>query len=119
MLRPLSLGAALALVLACRPSPPEAHPPEHPSTAVTSSEEQADTTPPADVSHGEAPIGGPAAQPGPRLPRTGPPHGQRPRGGPAGGAGAETRPTGTSRAESPASDPPRDEARADRDRAGR
>jgi nitrite reductase (NO-forming) len=69
MLRPLSLGAALALVLACRPSPPEAHPPEHPSTAVTSSEEQADTTPPADVSHGEAPIGGPAAEPAPRLAR--------------------------------------------------
>jgi nitrite reductase (NO-forming) len=69
MLRPLSLGAALALVLACRPSPPEAHPPERPSTAVTSSQEQADTTPPADVSHGEAPIGGPAAEPAPRLAR--------------------------------------------------
>ena len=69
MLRPLSLGAALALVLACRPSPPEAHPPERPSTAVTSSQEQADTAPPADVSHGEAPIGGPAAEPAPRLAR--------------------------------------------------
>lgn len=69
MLRPLSLGAALALVLACRPSPPEAHPPERSSTAVTSSQEQADTTPPADVSHGEAPIGGPAAEPAPRLAR--------------------------------------------------
>ena len=69
MLRPLSLGAALALVLACRPSPPEARPPERSSKAVTSSEEQADTTPPADVSHGEAPIGGPAAEPAPRLAR--------------------------------------------------
>ena len=69
MLRPLSLGAALALVLACRPSPPDAHPPERRSTAVTSSQEQADTTPPADVSHGEAPIGGPAAEPAPRLAR--------------------------------------------------
>ena len=69
MLRPLSLGAALALVLACRPSPPEAHPPERSSVAVTSPQEQADTTPPADVSHGEAPIGGPAAEPAPRLAR--------------------------------------------------
>jgi nitrite reductase (NO-forming) len=69
MLRPWSLGAALALVLACRPSPPDAHPPERRSTAVTSSQEQADTTPPADVSHGEAPIGGPAAEPAPRLAR--------------------------------------------------
>ncbi|HET7423531.1 MAG TPA: multicopper oxidase domain-containing protein [Gemmatimonadales bacterium] len=69
MSRPLSLGAALALVLACRPSPPEARPPERPATVVSSSQEKPDTTPPADISHGEAPIGGPAAEPAPRLAR--------------------------------------------------
>ena len=69
MPRLLSHGAALALVLACRPSAPEAHRPESPSAAVTSPQEEPDTTPPADVSHGEAPIGGPAAEPAPRLAR--------------------------------------------------
>lgn len=69
MLPPRLLGAALVVVLACRPPAPEAHPPERPSTAVTSAEEEPDTTPPADISHGEAPIGGPAAEPAPRLSR--------------------------------------------------
>ncbi|HKU63381.1 MAG TPA: multicopper oxidase domain-containing protein [Gemmatimonadales bacterium] len=69
MSRALPLGAALVLVLACRPTAPEAHPPERSSPAVTSSRQQPDTTPPADVSHGEAPIGGPAAEPAPRLAR--------------------------------------------------
>src|SRR6478672_1115990 len=69
MSRPLSLGAALALVLACRPSPPEARPPERPATVVSSSQEEPDTTPPADISHGEAPIGGAKAEPAPRLAR--------------------------------------------------
>ncbi len=69
MPRPLLPGAALVLVLACRPSAPEAHRPERAATAVTSTQEAPDTTPPADVSHGEAPIGGPAAEPAPRLAR--------------------------------------------------
>jgi nitrite reductase (NO-forming) len=38
-------------------------------TATTSPQEEPDTTPPADVSHGEAPIGGPAAEPAPVLAR--------------------------------------------------
>jgi nitrite reductase (NO-forming) len=37
-----------------------------------SPEEEPDTTPPADVSHGEAPIGGPAAEPAPTLARLAP-----------------------------------------------
>ena len=69
MPRPLLPGAALVLVLACRPSAPEAHRPERAAPAVTSTQEEPDTTPPADVSHGEAPIGGPAAEPAPRLAR--------------------------------------------------
>ena len=69
MPRPLLSGAALVLVLACRPSAPEAHRPARAAPAVTSSQEEPDTTPPADVSHGEAPIGGPAAEPAPRLAR--------------------------------------------------
>jgi nitrite reductase (NO-forming) len=67
--RPLALAAAL-LLAACRaPAPParQAEPPR--SQAVTSPQEQPDTTPPADVSHGEAPIGGPQAEPAPRLAR--------------------------------------------------
>lgn len=69
MPRPLLTGAALVLVLACRPSAPEAHRPERAAAAVTSPQEEPGTTPPADVSHGEAPIGGPAAEPAPRLAR--------------------------------------------------
>jgi nitrite reductase (NO-forming) len=69
MPRPLPLGVALLAVLACRPSAPQGHPRERSSTAVTSPQEEPDTTPPADVSHGEAPIGGPAAEPAPRLAR--------------------------------------------------
>ena len=69
MPRPLSLGAALVLVFACRPSAPEGRPPERAPIAGTSTQERPDTTPPADVSHGEAPIGGPAAEPAPRLAR--------------------------------------------------
>ena len=65
-----ALAAAL-LLAACRsPAPParQAQPPTQ-SQAVTSPQEQPDTTPPADVSHGEAPIGGPEAEPAPRLAR--------------------------------------------------
>jgi nitrite reductase (NO-forming) len=68
MPRPL-LGAALVAFLACRPTPPQDHQPERAATAVTTPQEEPDTTPPADVSHGEAPIGGPAAEPAPRLAR--------------------------------------------------
>jgi hypothetical protein len=41
-------------------------------SATTSPQEEPDTTPPADVSHGEAPIGGPAAEPAPVLARLAP-----------------------------------------------
>ena len=62
--------SALALV-ACRDSAPTAgkaddtrsRPPAE--AATTSPQEEPDTTPPADVSHGEAPIGGPQAEPAP------------------------------------------------------
>jgi nitrite reductase (NO-forming) len=60
--------AAALLLAGCRsPAPParQAEPPR--AAAVTSPQEQPDTTPPADVSHGEAPIGGPEAEPAPRL----------------------------------------------------
>ena len=67
--RPRTVALAAALLLgACRsPAPParQAEPPRN--QAVTSPQEQPDTTPPADVSHGEAPIGGPQAEPAPRL----------------------------------------------------
>ena len=69
MSRPSALRAALVLVLACRPSPPNTSPPERSTTPVTSTQEEPDTAAPADVSHGEAPIGGPAAEPAPRLAR--------------------------------------------------
>jgi nitrite reductase (NO-forming) len=78
----VAASAAAALLIACRPSPhpPEserpnarAAPPEEARTTVA--EEQPDTTPPADVSHGEAPIGGAAGEPPPvaaALPPVGP-----------------------------------------------
>jgi nitrite reductase (NO-forming) len=72
MNRTLTAAAAVALLLAaCRPPSPSgtaadgAGSQRTPSTAVTSPQEEPDTTPPADVSHGEAPIGGPAAEPAP------------------------------------------------------
>ncbi len=65
--------AALVLLAACRPSAPSARPAETPRTAtVTSPQEEPDTKPPADVSHGEAPIGGPGAEPAPRLAKLAP-----------------------------------------------
>ena len=42
------------------------------AAATVSPEEEPDTTPPADVSHGEAPIGGAAAEPAPTPARLGP-----------------------------------------------
>jgi nitrite reductase (NO-forming) len=65
MVKPLWSAALLALVLACRSSPPDRH-----ATAAPSAR-QVTETPPADVSHGEAPIGGLNASPAPvdaRLP---------------------------------------------------
>ena len=64
-------AAALAVLLAgcrdtSRPATDGKSPAQRtPTTATTSPEEEPDTTPPADVSHGEAPIGGPAAEPAP------------------------------------------------------
>lgn len=70
MLRPLPLATALLLVVGCRaPAPPARQSSQPPSTAVTIPRAQPDSTPPADVSHGEAPIGGPEAEPAPRLAR--------------------------------------------------
>jgi nitrite reductase (NO-forming) len=70
MPRSLALAAALLLLAACRSPARSARPAEPPQdSAVTSRQEEPDTNPPADVSHGEAPIGGPAAEPAPRLAR--------------------------------------------------
>jgi nitrite reductase (NO-forming) len=63
-------AAMLLLAAACRTPSPAARPADSSRTAaVTSPQEQPDTNPPADVSHGEAPIGGPKAEPAPRLAR--------------------------------------------------
>ena len=69
MSRSITLATALLLLAAaCRPQAPSARSPDNSRTAsVTSAQEEPDTTPPADVSHGEAPIGGPKAEPAPRL----------------------------------------------------
>ncbi|MGH7579899.1 MAG: hypothetical protein ACREM9_06985 [Gemmatimonadales bacterium] len=63
-----ALGIALA---GCRSSPHSAtagrsSDQQARGTATTSPQEEPDTTPPADVSHGEAPIGGPACRQGVR-----------------------------------------------------
>jgi len=67
-------GALSMLLAACRPSP--SHGPDSTRGAeaadqqlTTVSEEAPDTTPPADVSHGEAKIGGPEADPAPVIAR--------------------------------------------------
>jgi nitrite reductase (NO-forming) len=63
-MRLLCVACCLLLLSACRPSSrPSA---EAPATGTTSSS-PASASPPADVSHGEAPIGGPQAEPAPRL----------------------------------------------------
>jgi nitrite reductase (NO-forming) len=61
--------AALLLLAACRPPAPSVRATDstRPSAAVTSPQEEPDTAPPADVSHGEAPIGGAGAEPAPRA----------------------------------------------------
>jgi nitrite reductase (NO-forming) len=66
----LCTGIVSLLIAACRPAPSDraaesksrgAPPQEHTITP----QEEPDTVPPADVSHGEAPIGGPEADPAP------------------------------------------------------
>jgi nitrite reductase (NO-forming) len=72
----LSLGMALLLLVpACRSSQPAQRtaetPPAGPDLSKSTSESQVVDSPPADVSHGEARIGGPGARPAPidaRLP---------------------------------------------------
>jgi nitrite reductase (NO-forming) len=75
MNRPLLAALSLTVVtIACRPSPParpgsDTEAPRPGATATVSPQEEPDTKPPADVSHGEAPIGGPEAEPAPVLAR--------------------------------------------------
>lgn len=52
------------VTLACRSSPPERQPASAPA-AASAKAQPPDTTPPANVSHGEAPVGGPDAAPAP------------------------------------------------------
>jgi nitrite reductase (NO-forming) len=79
MFRLLITATALGVALAsCRSSPPSGAPADRSAdqlardSATISPQEEPDTTPPADVSHGEAPIGGPAAEPAPVLARLAP-----------------------------------------------
>src|SRR5712691_6672440 len=71
MPHPLRLVGWGLLLLACRPSPsdrgPRTAPPSSaPGSERTSPQAQAsDSTPPANVSHGEAPVGGANAAPAP------------------------------------------------------
>ena len=72
MSHPLRLVAWGLLVVACSPAPSDQPPAGGPPAAPTSggvglaAQPQApDTTPPANVSHGEAPVGGPNAAPAP------------------------------------------------------
>ena len=71
MSRTLWLTGALSVVLAaCGPSDQtvtsaRSSAPPQDQQATTSPQEEPDTTSPADVSHGEAPIGGPEAEPAP------------------------------------------------------
>jgi hypothetical protein len=75
MVKALRVAALLAFAFACRSSTPAQHaneaPPAGPGVLKTNPEAQVVDTPPADVSHGEARIGGPNASPAPveaRLP---------------------------------------------------
>ena len=68
MVKPLWLAAQVALVFACRSSTPAQHakaPAASHGLSKTDGESQVADTPPADVSHGEAHIGGPNASPAP------------------------------------------------------
>ena len=74
----LATISALVLLAGCRDGSRSPRAAESPAqrtaqtTATTSPEEEPDTTPPADVSHGDAPIGGPAAEPAPVAARLAP-----------------------------------------------
>jgi nitrite reductase (NO-forming) len=76
----LAVGALSLLFGACRPSAPSERSESSrdttrhlsPQDRTTSPQEEADTVPPADVSHGEARIGGPDAEPAPVSPRLAP-----------------------------------------------
>jgi nitrite reductase (NO-forming) len=60
------IGCITGLAIACRPSPSaRSAQAGTDTTAVTSEAERPDTNPPANVSHGEAPVGGPDAAPAP------------------------------------------------------
>jgi nitrite reductase (NO-forming) len=78
MIRALSaVLAVLAVTTACRQGPSgragrDVQVNQPGSAATVSPQEEPDTTPPADVSHGEAPIGGPEAEPAPILARLAP-----------------------------------------------
>ena len=81
MIKRLGLTVLLAFGFACRSSTPAQHareaPPASPGPSNTGVEPQVVDTPPADVSHGEAQIGGPNASPAPvdaRLPPAEPGH---------------------------------------------
>jgi nitrite reductase (NO-forming) len=64
-MRPAALLGWCGLVaLACRPAPPAQHSAAAPSSPAPTPTAP-DTTPPANISHGEAPVGGPNAPPAP------------------------------------------------------
>ena len=65
----LALGVVSTFLPACRPTERAAAPgrPDQQEQSTISSEEESDSVPPADVSHGEAAIGGPKADPAPVL----------------------------------------------------
>ena len=72
----LVAGSACLMTAACRSAPnPSSTLAQRPDSATaiksqtTSPQEEPDTTPPADISHGEAPIGGPDAEPAPISPQ--------------------------------------------------
>jgi nitrite reductase (NO-forming) len=69
----LTVGTMSLVLSACRPAPSghpagstnQGPPPSEARARTTSPQEEPDTVPPADVSHGEAQIGGPDAEPAP------------------------------------------------------
>jgi nitrite reductase (NO-forming) len=78
-IRQISTAMSILFLVSCRATPSEraistrsdSGQTQRAAEQTTTREEQPDTTPPADVSHGEAKIGGPAAEPAPvsaRLP---------------------------------------------------
>jgi nitrite reductase (NO-forming) len=75
----VAAGAASLFLAACRPSARSDHDSDRDESratakqeTVTTPQEEPDTVPPADVSHGEAPIGGAQADPAPVIARLAP-----------------------------------------------